>query len=395
MNKIIRQNIFTSLLFIFASNISSQCFSVDIADRQFAQQRRATNHRYAGLAGAGVSIPEPVSSISLNPALIHHFHQYSETAHSISLSYERDSLFDAMILNSGTSYNINERTTISANYRFLKNSKNDDKLSNEAIISVAGTMFDQTGDAQGGVDIGFNIRYSYAKWYQKSTNPIQSFQILSDSSGIISNELISSIDTVLNCKEEEHHLLFDLGLFQDNILENLDFGITFYNLFGFHWKKRNPEQKVSTVTDTVTSPDTTIDTSTYYYSDSWLKDNGKNHKSYKRMTVGLSYHVPLLNEKLNVLVPFDLEFFGLFNKKENLKLAFHTGLETWLAKGRVGLRFGYARAPYNISGSPQSFSIKNQNIFTGGGSIRFKMFGLDLYFTEYRQEWGLSAFVSF
>lgn len=377
------------------SQISAQCFTAETADRQFAQQRRVMNHRYAGLAGSGVSIPEPVSSISLNPALVHHFHQYTETKHSISLGYERDSLFNAMILNSGTSFQINEKTTVSGYYRFLKNSNNKDKLTNEATISVSGTMFDQGADAQGGVDVGMNMRYSYGKWYKKANNTVQIFETISDSTATLSNEMISSIDTTLDCMEEEHRLLFDIGLFQDNIFNNLDLGITFHNLFGFHWKKTNPIKKDSTTSDTSLTSDSITDTTTYYFSNSWKKDNGKNHKSYKRMTVGLSYHAPLMNEKLNILVPFDLEFFGLFNKDEDLKLAFHTGLETWFAKGRVGLRFGYARSPYSISGSPESFEIENQNIFTGGGSLRFKMFGIDLYFTEYRQEWGLSAFTSF
>ncbi len=390
-SKILLSILLASTLF----QISAQCFSAETADKQFAQQRRPMNHRYAGLAGAGVSIPEPVSSISLNPALIHHFHQYSKTKHSIAISYERDSLFDAMILNGGTSYHINERTTVSGFYRFLKNSHSKDKLTNEATISVSGTMFDQGADAQGGVDIGMNMRYSYSKWYKSISNSIQTYEIISDTNGIISNTMIGNIDTTMTCKEEEHRLLFDVGLFQDNIFNNLDLGVTFHNILGFHWKKTTPTKKDSTISDTVFSGDTTIDTTTHYFSDSWKEDNGKNHKSYKRMTVGLSYHVPLLNDKVNILVPFDLEFFGIFNKDEDLKLAFHTGLETWLAKGRVGLRFGYARAPYNIRGAPESFDIENQNILTGGGSLRFKMFGIDLYFTEYRQEWGLSAFASF
>lgn len=392
MNNIAKYTL--ALLVLNISIIFSENISVNNVDIEFAQQRRTLNHRYAGLAGAGVSIPEPVSSISMNPALVHHFHQYSEKKHTISIGYERDSLFDAMILNGGTSFFINERTTISGIYRFLKNSRDKNKYAHEATISVSGTMFDQGADAQGGVDIGLNMRYSYSKWHERRSTSLQTSVTTFNISDTISNSIIAN-DTMILGKQEEHRLLFDVGLFQDNIIDNLDLGVTFYNLFGFHWKKNQPIKKDSIYSDTSVGGDTITETVVENYNSSWKKDNGKNHKSYKRMTVGFSYHVPLMNEKLNILVPFDLEFLRLFNKDEKIKLAFHTGLETWLLKGIIGLRFGYARAPYNISGTPGHFKIENENIFTGGGSLRVKMFGLDLYFTEYRQEWGLNAFVSF
>ena len=387
-------NIIKTLLLL--TSLTSWVFSE--VNHQMTQQRHLMDQRYAGLSNTGVAIPDPVSSATMNPSLVHHFHINSKTKVSISAGFDRDSIFNKMILTGGASYFINERTTIAAQYRNLMQSKN--KLTNEAVLTVAGTLFDKgEDDNQGGVDVGMNMRYLQTKWNENYADPLNIMQKITDSNKVVISDNVSgaySPSGFNKTDKDEYRLLFDVGFFQDNIVNNLDLGIVFYNLFGFQWDAKTPTVSDSSkysIGDTTEIANDTITDSLYYTG--WQRSNGKNHKSYKRMTIGLAYHLPVIEKKLDLLIPMDFEWIGMFNKKEDTEFLFHMGLEVWVLRGIIGIRGGYSSAPSYVRGEPQDFDIDKTNILTAGASIRIKMFGIDGYFTEYKKEWGISGFVAF
>jgi len=361
---------------------------------QFFTQRHSSNTRYNGLSNAGVAIPEAVTSIALNPSLVHYWHFANQTKYSASAAYERDSVFSKSIISTGASWYINEKTTIGTLYRNLRHG--DDNYQNEVVLCTAGRLFDKSLN-QGAVNLGMNIRFERMNWRSSGLDSLPILHKIFDDSG--------KIDTVIQAGKyksdylyrflDENRLLFDLGFFQDNILPGLDFGLSLYNLFGFAWQSDRPSvgHRSDTIWDStfiVARPDTCIDTAVY--TNTWEKERGGIDKVYKRMAVGLAYHANIMQDKVTILIPFDLEFLGLFDRSQKIKLGFSTGIEAWL-NNMVCLRFGYALSPKYITGTPDDITFKNSTIFSGGASVKFEHISCDIFLQG--QNWGIGSTVAF
>ena len=391
MKKMIKINLLLRLIICII--LSYITISAEI-NTQFTTQRHSSNSRYAGLSNAGVAIPEPVTGAVLNPSLVHAWHFNNETRYSASAAFERDSVFSRYIISTGESWYINEKTTLGTVYRNLKNS--DDHYQNEVTLCVAGRLFDKTFN-QGAVNLGFNVRFESVNW-ETGLDSLPIVQKMFDDSGIIipeSTTTIGKYKSSFNSHfDKDKRLLFDLGFFQDNIFQGLDFGLTFHNLLGFTWLSDKPviKHKADTTYDTLTDtiPQSLIDSS--YHVAEWKDSKGRNKKVYKRMTVGLAYHANIIQNRVLILIPFDLEFIGLFDKKQKMKLGLHTGLEVWLTE-KIGVRFGYALSPNYISGTPGTITLESEHIFSGGASARFEHLSFDVYIQG--QNWGVGSTVAF
>lgn len=391
MEKMIKTNSFLHLIICVV--LSYINLSAEI-NPQFITQRHSSNPRYAGLSNAGVAIPDAVTGAVLNPSLVHSWHYNHETKYSATATFERDSVFSRYIISTGASWYINEKTTIGTIYRNLKNG--DDNYQNEVVLCVAGRLFDKSIN-QGAVNLGFNIRFENVNW-KTGLDSLPIVQKMFDSSGNIipeSTATIGKYESAFNSHfDKDKRLLFDVGFFQDNIFQGLDFGLTFHNLLGYTWLSDKPviKHKADTTFDTLTDtiPQSLIDSS--YHSAKWKDSKGRNNKVYKRMTVGLAYHANIIQNKVMILIPFDLEFIGLFDKKQKMKLGLHTGIEAWLT-GKICLRFGYALSPNYISGDPGNITLESENIFSGGASARFEHLSFDVYIQG--QNWGVGSMVAF
>lgn len=347
---------------------------------QFTSQRYLSNPRFAGLSNTGVALPDALPSTIINPSLVHYWHWKNKTTYSGSLSYERDSIFSEHIINSGVSWYINEKTTIGTLYRYLK--KSSSRQQNEMVMNISGKLFDKSLD-QGAVNIGVNIRYEDLKW---RFSDLDSLKILYYRNDTLTNTVVYPPPDIYRMIEESR-LLFDLGFFQDNIFPGLDFGLTFHNLLGRVWKSENPVKRniIDTIHDSLF-----VDSS--YYSIEWVKSKNRNKKIFKRMTVGVTYHLKAIQNKIELITPFDLEFIGLFDKDKDIKVAIHTGIEGWLNE-KICLRFGYARTPTYIYGRTENLSITYNNLISGGAGVRFKRILFDVYMRK--ENWGIGTSVAF
>jgi hypothetical protein len=133
-----------------------------------------------------------------------------------------------------------------------------------------------------------------------------------------------------------------------------------------------------------TRPDTVIDNAYYSFNrvTSW------ENKAFKRMTMGIAYHADIIQNKVMILVPFDLEFLTLFDRRQDFKIALHTGLEGWFIN-KICIRFGYAYAPEYIRGEETSLKIKSSHLFAGGAGARFEHVSGDMYVQP--QGWGIGV----
>ncbi len=362
----------------------------DEINLQFETQRTLFNPRFSGLSNTGVAIPEDISSATLNPALVHCWHTNNKTRYSGTVSYAKDSLFSKYHLNLGGSCYINDKATLGTIYRYLK--KDDDNSQNEVVFSFAGRLFDKSMD-QGAVNLGINLRYENLKWKDNNLDSLTtSYSIYQDT--ILDTVLTYMYEPNINSRFfEENRLIFDLGFFQDNIIKGLDFGITFHNLFGYRWYTEKPvvRDSIWSLNDSIIKPDTLIDSS--YYVDDWRDDNARNKKVYKRMTIGLCYHPDIMQNKVSLLLPFDLEFIGIFDKNQDVKIGLHTGIEAWLFDNNICLRFGYAYAPKYITGYSGNLGIKNDHLLSGGIGAYFERISFNVFMRKH--DWGIGSVIAF
>ena len=357
---------------------------------QYTTQRNCSNPRFAGLSNTGVAIPEAVSSTFLNPSLVHFWHWKNESHYSAYFLYENDEYFKKTNFSTGASWYIYEKTSIGAVYRHLQ--RDDNRYQNEMFINISGMLFDKSLD-QGAVNIGVNIHYEDLKWLY---NDLDSTLTIKNTTIDTTQKVIGTYFSDVNKRLiEQRRLFFDLGFYQDNIFPGMDFGLSFHNLLGRFWGSENPTLShiIDTIPDSTQNPaiaDTIVDSSFYRYE--WSKKKGRSPKEYKRMTVGITYNIRLVDNLVMVVVPFDLEFLGLFDKKKTIKIAMHTGIEGWLNE-KICLRFGYSRAPDSIYGKEKPLKISFTNILCGGASVRFEHIAFDVYMKK--NEWGIGSVVAF
>jgi hypothetical protein len=373
------------LSFILIRTVSSQEINL-----QFESQRNLFNPRFAALSNSGVAIPEGISSATLNPALVHCWHTNNKTRFSGTIAYAKDSIFSRYIMNVGGSSYINEKTTLGTIYRYMKN--DDDNMQNEVVFNFAGRLFDKSLD-QGAVNLGVNLRYESVKWQDSYVDSLTIYHYRYKDT-LLDSTFIYRYGPNLNQRTfEENRLLFDLGFFQDNIVKGLDFGITFHNLFGYRWYSQTPVTRDTSWSyrDSQTNDSVVVDSS--YYVNAWGENNAGNKKSYKRMTIGLSYHPDIMQNKVSLLLPFDLEFIGIFDKNQDIKIGLHTGLEAWLFSNNICLRFGYAYAPKYITGDPGALTLENDHLFSGGLGAYFERISFNVFMR--RHDWGIESVVAF
>ncbi|MBD3314981.1 MAG: hypothetical protein GF344_04285 [Chitinivibrionales bacterium] len=346
--------------------------------------------RSGGLLNAGAAMLDGVAGILANPAVPTRYFITNENTLGFTYSYGRGAVFSDHIITAGSLYSLNPQLTVGGMYRLLRQDEN--RYQNELIINASGRMFQRTVE-RGPVDLGINARLEDMKWELRDlTKPTRvRYTATKDNTWEADDTTYGTIPS--NTMWEERRILFDLGLYQRQFTETLDFGITFHNLFGYQWRKHKPlyecVSRRNVDSSGVKPNDTTRIDSCYYLED----DGGRQiDPYYKRMSIGMLYHVRVVDGKALVQVPLQAEFIGIFDRSEDTHFIFRTGLEVWF-RDSYCLRFGYARAPRQFPSDAGIKSYENDNIVGGGGGILLERFGIDLY--VYGDEWGLATTVSF
>jgi hypothetical protein len=376
-----------NLVALFAAIVLSACTIVRAQIAVTDNILRAAEHvpacsRTAGLSGAGVAIPEGIGCILLNPAM---FHSYNLLNKSTIVADGNlgigEPTFERHAIAAGAGMCISEELSYGLLYRFFKPDQSSNK-DNEITLNISGRLFDRSL-SHGMVNMGINVRYERLNWNTGPFDTLFSTRRDYNPAYQTSTAAAGSID--------RRRLSLDVGFYQDNVGEGLDFGLTLHDLMGYSWTVESPTKvtRDSTVRypgDTIT--DAVIDSA--YYSSSKSYYPNWQAKSTRRLTVGIAFHKELLKDKALIFLPLDLEILNLLDFETHQNYALHTGLEVWVMN-KYCLRFGYARAPDTYP--KKTGDLTNTNIFSGGAGVRISPIGVDLYIRQ--QAYGVGVSFTF
>jgi|GEM_PF-1221243 len=371
------QGFLTAILFIVIPLRSQIAVTDNIL---CAAEHVPANARAAGTSGSGVAIPEGVSCVLLNPSLLHSYNMQNSITSAASVAYATgEPVFSRHNVSAAAGVCVSEALSCGVLYRMLKPDRIEN-IDNQVVLNISGRLFDKSLD-RGMVNFGVNARYEKLKC---ATGPFDT--LYSVRSNLVVQPHTDSMLAVSTWNDgfvQRRRLAFDVGFFQDNIGEGIDFGVTLHNLIGYSWVIEEPSIVTSDSVDTIMSAPGRIDTlaviQSSYYAESSTQYTNWQQKHNRRMTIGFAFHKEVLRDKAIIYLPIDWEIFNLFDFNTRHHFAFRTGLEVWIT-GKYCLRFGYARAPE--AWPPEPGDLKNANIFSGGAGVRASSFGLDFYIRQ-------------
>jgi hypothetical protein len=356
--------------------IAVSTFAQQGIDLVFVTQRNFTSACLKALGDAGIALPGDISMGQNNPALLFSSCK-SQGKGIVSLGYGRDSLFNRHLLPISYAHPKNDGA-FGGFYRFQSG---DGGLSqHEFTINFSGQLSDKV-DVQGAVDYGVNIRYETMKdeRHEKQQLPIE--RRIIDRNG--TSAFLSTIDSVA-CQYDgaagARRCIVDIGFYQPDIMENVDFGLVIRNVIGYQWKKEHPfvAWADSALRDTVITGDTlSVVQRTYTFRDVTRKKKAWLPGKYRTLTLGALYRPS--NAPMQLFFPIDLEILGLFDTKIKNGFIFRGGVGAQLNEAFT-LRIGYARQPKTILEGVTTF--KNANIFTGGAGLAVAKMRFDCYFSQ-------------
>jgi hypothetical protein len=359
--------------------------AADSIDGTYAFQSSFQQPRYAGMGGAGCALLDGSTAAYINPALPNAFHIYSSTPHfSAAAGYGRDSL-NRHCSPFGLCYFLGPYGSLGVLYRYVKSS--DQRYEHEGTLNYSGRLFDQNMN-QGAVDFGINLRLEHM-WWQDSLSAARYFfphwQVGADT--LIAYDTLTVLPPTDIVRTREDRFALDLGFFQKNVAERVDFGLVCHNLLGYQWATSFPGTRL------VPAPQDSIDERHILTRDSLVfadsaKNKGWQPAPYRRITVGMAFHTPIWSDKASLVMPADVTFIGLFERSMKTRLTFSVGAEVNFADFCY-LRAGYASMPMRVSLNDflkQGGKI-NTNILRGGGGFRNSFMAVDVYFGK--DEWGM------
>ncbi len=352
-------------------------------DYAFMAQRSFTGSLLKSVGDAGCALAGDISMGLHNPALF--YSSIKNGSGAVAAGYGRDSLFNRHIIPVAFGY-ASGKGAMGGYYRYLSG---DNAHQNELTVNFSGVLFENT-DVQGTVDMGVNFRVEKMQYEidDRVTFPIDRYMV--DTSG--DEVLLRTVDSTEELRSghaEVKRFIVDVGFFQPNFIDHLDFGLVLRNLLGYTWHRETPRREVagdSTITDSVSRDDTLSRFDRYYryvnkerYVKSWLPGR------YRSLLLGVVYRMEP-SSSINLLFPVDIEFLGLFDKKLKNTFVFRGGVSL-LINRTIALRLGYAREPKTVLEGLTSF--KNAHVFTGGAGIVVSSVSLDFYLSQ--QMFGFTA----
>lgn len=340
-------------------------------DYTFMAQRSYASSLLKGLGDAGCALAGDISLGLYNPSLF--YSSLKNGRGAVAAGYGRDSLFNRHIIPVAFGYT-SENGAMGGYYRFLSG---DGVRQNEMTVNFSGVLFENT-DVQGSVDMGVNFRFEKMTRDINDTRmmPVERYRI--DSSG--GEQLTGTVDSTIEARSGNANVkrfAVDIGFFQPNFLDHLDFGLVLRNLLGYTWHRETPRKVVvDSAADVVSGTDTVVQFDRYYrfvnqedYRRGWLSGR------YRSLLIGAVYRMEP-SATINLFFPVDIEFMGLFDRNIKTNFVFRGGASLLINRA-ISLRFGYAREPKTIIDGLASF--KNAHVFTGGAGIMVASVSLDFF----------------
>ncbi|MBN1760237.1 MAG: hypothetical protein JW863_18055 [Chitinispirillaceae bacterium] len=368
MRIVLHQLILTAVILIATVTAQSP-------DYTFMTQRSFTSSLLKSLGDAGTALAGDISMGLYNPSLF--YSSLKNGRGAVAAGYGRDSLFNRHIMPVAFGYT-SGKGAMGGYYRFL----GGDKVhQNEMTVNFSGVLF-ENADVQGAVDMGINFRFEKMVLDIDDIRemPVERYRI--DTAGNVHR--IGTVDSTpeeRSGRAEVKRFALDMGFFQPNFLEHLDFGLVLRNLLGYTWHRESPRMisSDSTIADSVSGTDTVARFDRHYrfideegYTRSWFPGR------YRSLLLGVVYRLEP-SASISLFFPVDMELMGLFDRKVKTAFVFRGGASV-LINRMVALRVGYAREPKTILEGLTSF--KNAHVFTGGAGIFVSSVSLDFFLSQ-------------
>ncbi|MDG5814927.1 hypothetical protein QA601_07560 [Chitinispirillales bacterium ANBcel5] len=303
------------------------------------------------LGGAGSALSMGIMQGTINPALVFSYRSHVPERGALAVGYGYDSLYNDLLLPGGVSY-ANHEGALGFFYSIQRGTSGN---LYEFTGNISGRLSEQV-DSQGPVDYGLNIHYQNMSF---------------------SHELKDSASANIIKDMRERRLLFDLGFFQTNVMDNLDFSFVLKNLVGYRWSRTKEAYADEELADTLQDLNKSE------------RNRGWTASRYRTMVVGIAYHFSL-GQGVEISIPMDIEVFGLFDRKIKRTTVFRSGVQARVLSNYY-LRFGFSRAPDSV---PEVFSaLRKGNLFFGGAGMIVNQLQLDFY--RGSENWGLTASLDF
>jgi len=227
-----------------------------VPDLLFHAGRPMGDIRSGAMANSGCALRGGALSVWSNPALVHAYCRDFQVQGLVSgASYGRSGvLYDGGVVTAGAGYHGDKMTVVNM-YRYLRGSI-EPQTDYQSLVTYSGQLFGRH-EKQGAVDFGVNVRYEQANW---KFNGLPTVYTWYDSgNGVFYADPQSAVEAPEGSLLEKR-LLFDLGFFQANVLNNLDFALVFHHQLGYVWRDANPRWVHTSTYHGLASADTIANT---------------------------------------------------------------------------------------------------------------------------------------
>jgi hypothetical protein len=328
--------------------------------------------------------------MSLNPAVPAAWHYFSQNKASIFGTYTASGNreFDFYKTGGGGSLALGKGKYVGMEYN-LRNENNSRKF-HRATISYGSLIDDNFEDDP--LFIGANISFCgfNGSLPKSGLLPIRKDTVSHGANYYFYDSFVRDVKARYNAVST------DLGFYQSGTKKVLSWGITLENILGCSWTSNNPHLQSKLTPEILLTSDSSVITINYdstYYEFSEKETIGFLNKKYNDFLLAANVSLPFANNKVLLMVPLDLRFWGFMNKdlRKSTKLKHrtevHSGAELQLNHIICG-RFGWAWIPeiYKTFENGQLDYTGWKNHFSGGLGINIKMVSIDMFFTK--DSWG-------
>jgi hypothetical protein len=363
--------------------------SVRVINPMLTAKNAFVNARTAAMAGAGCALLDGAGAADVNPALPNAYATYRGGLHlSAAAGYGRDSVF-RFILPGAIVLCLGDYGSAGAFARWLK--RDDRHYQYEGAATWSGRLFEKSM-TQGAVDLGVNVRFERT-WWEDSLHTVRYLRPHWDAdTHVVYDTLAVSPPGPLG-RWREDRLLLDVGFYQKEVAEHVDFALVCHNLLGYRWNLNLPGLASEAAGADSLDMAHILERDTMLFKDrtesrDWLSG------AYRRVTVGIAFSAPIWHDQAVLAVPADVDFMGLFESGVKMRLAVRIGAELTFME-YFHLRGGYAYAPTAMSIADMYDGARrpHKNLLRAGAGFRTNNVMVDFYMA--RNEWGATAGTAF
>jgi len=256
----------------------------------------------ASFNGGGSAMADKANGASLNPATLFSFHKLHGKRIGAIGSYQN--AHNGRVLGNGAvSFAPNQQNVLGLDYTMRDGRDGLPSQVHRGTVTYSSLVKDELKD--GFMSWGVNLTYYHLQGSYPSNSKLPI--TIGDSVSYYESG-ISSLDGL------NQNLSMDLGIYQFDKKRGLSYSIVFENLFGYEWKERSNSLVVIHDSVSIPTKPAKLMRDSLKYSGVEVNESGWINGTTKSMLVGLAVNRQILNDKVVLIIPFDVRFWGFMDK---------------------------------------------------------------------------------